>query len=159
VQIARRTVVDHLDVVSGSGLSDPVAAGLVTVGALDLGSGLLCKSEGREGGSRQSRARPRAERRRGRTEDLLDVGPGGVRSSGHERGTVSGTLLTTRDSGSDEKEALSLELVGSSDGVGVVRVSTVDDDVSLLEEGGELLNESVNGLSGLDEDCRCKGGR
>jgi len=35
-------VVDHLDVVAGAGLADPVAAGLVAVGALDLGGGLLC---------------------------------------------------------------------------------------------------------------------
>jgi hypothetical protein len=65
---------------------------------------------------------------------------------------VSGTLLTTGDTGTDKEETLGLEVVGSSDRVGVVRVSTVDDNVSLLEERLELLNKGVDGLSGLDEE-------
>ena len=105
-----------------TGLADPVTAGL----ALGLRSGLL--------------------------EDLLDVGPGGVRSTGHEGRAVSGTLLTTRDTGTDEQETLGLELLGSSDRVGVVRVTTVNDDVALLEVRLELSNEVVDGLTGLDEE-------
>ena len=116
------TVVDHLDIVAGTGLADPVTAGL-TVG---LGSSLL--------------------------EDLLDVGPGGIGTTGHERGTVTGTLFTTRDTGADKEETLGLELLGAADGVGIVRVTTVDDDIALLEVGHELLNESVNGGTGLDEE-------
>ena len=85
-------------------------------------------------------------------EDLLDVGPGGVGSTGHEGGTVSGTLLTTRDTGADEEETLGLELVGSSDRVGVVRVTTVNDNVTLLEVRLELADEVVDGLAGLDEE-------
>lgn len=80
------------------------------------------------------------------------MGPGGVRSTGHEGRTVSGTLLTTRDTGTDKQETLLLELVSSSDGVRVVRVSTIDDDVTLLEVGLELSNEVVDGLTGLDEE-------
>jgi hypothetical protein len=33
-----------------------------------------------------------------------------------------------------------------------VRVSTINDDISLLEEGLELTDEVVNGLTGLDEE-------
>jgi hypothetical protein len=116
------TVVDHLDVVARTGLADPVAARL----ASGLSSGLL--------------------------EDLLDVGPGGVGTTGHERGSVPGTLLTTRDTRADEEETLLLELVASADRVGVVRVTAVNDDVPLLEVGLELGDEVVDGLSGLDEE-------
>jgi hypothetical protein len=86
------------------------------------------------------------------TEDLLDVGPGGIGTTGHEGRTVSGTLLTTRDTGTDKEETLGLELVGSSDRVGVVRVTTVNDDIALLEVGLELTDEVVDGLTGLDEE-------
>ena len=87
-----------------------------------------------------------------RTEDLLDLGPGGLGSSGHHGRTVSGSLLSSGDSGSNEQETLGLELGGSSDRVGVVRVSTVNDDVSLLELRNELADEVVNSGSGLDEE-------
>ena len=116
------TVVDHLDVVAGTSLTNPVAAWLT----LSLSGGLL--------------------------EDLLDVGPSGVGTTGHERRAVTGTLLTTRDTGADEEKALGLELLGAADRVGVVRVTTVDDDVALLEVGLELANEVVDGLTGLDEE-------
>lgn len=65
---------------------------------------------------------------------------------------MSGTLLTTGNTGTDEEETLGLELVSSSDRVGVVRVSTVNDDVSLLEERLKLLDERVDGLTGLDKE-------
>jgi hypothetical protein len=103
-------------------LSDPVAAWL----ALGLSGSLL--------------------------EDLLDVRPSGVGSTGHEGRTVSGTLLTTRDTRTDEQEALGLEFVSSSDRVRVVRVTTVNDDVALLEVWLELSNKVVDGLTGLDEE-------
>ena len=88
----------------------------------------------------------------GLLEDLLDVGPSGVGSTGHEGRTVSGTLLTTRDTGTDEQETLGLELVGSSDRVRVVRVTTVNDDVTLLKVGLELSDEVIDGLTGLDKE-------
>jgi hypothetical protein len=80
------------------------------------------------------------------------VGPSGIGTTGHEGRTVSGTLLTTRDTGTDKEQALLLELVSSSDRVGVVRVSTINDDISLLEERLELTDKVVNGLTGLDEE-------
>lgn len=86
------------------------------------------------------------------TEDLLDVGPGSIGSTGHEGRTVSGTLLTTRDTGTDKEETLGLELVGSSDRVGVVRVTTINDDVTLLEVWLELSDKVIDSLTGLDEE-------
>jgi hypothetical protein len=114
--------VDHLDVVTSTLLTNPVAARL----AVGVGSGLL--------------------------EDLLDVGPGSGRSTGHEGRTVTGTLLTTGNTGTDEEETLGLELLGAAVRVGEVRVSTVDDDVALLEVGLELADEVVDGLTSLDEE-------
>jgi len=65
---------------------------------------------------------------------------------------VPGALLTARDARADEEETLGLELVRPADRVGVVRVAAVDDDVALLEVRGQLVDEGVDGLAGLDED-------
>jgi hypothetical protein len=116
------TVVNHLDVVTGSTLTDPITTGLTE----RLGSGLL--------------------------EDFLDRGPSGGRTTGHQGRTVSGTLFTTGNTGSNKQETLGLEFLGPSDRIRVVRVSTVDDDVALFEERFELLDERVDGGSGLDEE-------
>ena len=116
------TVVDHLHVVAGTGLTDPITAGL----AVDLSRGGL--------------------------ENLLDVRPRGGRTTGHERGTVTGTLLTTGNTRANKQETLGLELLCAADGVGVVRVTTVDDDVTLLELGDELVDEGIDGSTGLDEE-------
>jgi hypothetical protein len=114
--------VDHLHVVTGTSLTHPVATRL----AVDLSSGSL--------------------------EDLLDCGPGGRRTTRHERGTVTGTLLTTRDTRTDEEEALGLELLGAADRIGVMRVTTIDDNVALLKVGLELADEAVNGRTSLDKE-------
>lgn len=116
-----RTVVNHLHVVSGTGLTDPITAWL----ALNLGSRLL--------------------------EDLFDMRPCSGGTAGHEGRSVTGTLLTTGDTTADEKEALGLEILGTANRVGVVRVTTVDDDVTRLEVRYELLDESVDGITSLDE--------
>ena len=112
---------DHLHVVSRTGLTDPVTAGL----AVDLSGSLL--------------------------EDLLNVRPCSGRTTGHERGAIAGTLLTTRDTRADKEEALGLELLGATDRVRVVRVTAVNDDVTLLEVRQELLNEGIDGRTSLDE--------
>lgn len=116
-----RTVVNHLHVVSGAGLADPIAAWL----ALDLSSCLL--------------------------ENVLDMRPCSGGTAGHERRAVAGTLLTTGDTTADEEETLGLKLLGTANGVGVVRVTTVDNDVTRLEVRDELLDESVDGRTSLDE--------
>lgn len=112
---------DHLHVVTRAGLADPVAAGL----AVDLSSSLL--------------------------EDLLDSGPSRGGTAGHKRGTISSTLLTTGNTRAYEEQALGFELLRAADRVGVVRVTTIDDNITLFEVGLEELNEVINGLASLDE--------
>jgi hypothetical protein len=123
------TVVDHLDVVTSTLVTDPLAAGL----AVRLG---------RDG-----------------LEDVLDVGPGLLVTTGHDAGAVAGTLLSSRDTAADESDALGLQVLGAAVCVGVVRVATVNDDVALLEATlvEEELDEVVNGLTGHDEEHHAAG--
>jgi len=114
--------VNHLDVVTRTSLAYPVTAGF----AVDLGSGFL--------------------------EDLFDGRPGSGGTTWHEGGTITGTLLTTRDTRADEKEAFGFKLLGATDGIRVVRVTTIDDDVTLLQVGLELLDETVDSRTSLDEE-------
>lgn len=113
---------DHLDVVASTLVTDPVAAGL----AVALGGNAL--------------------------EDVLNVGPGGLVTTGHEGGTVASTLLTTGDTAADEADALPREVLGAAVAVGEVGVTAVDDDVTLLEERQEGLDEVIDGLAGHDEE-------
>ena len=92
----------HFDVVTGTGLANPITARLTE----RLGSGGL--------------------------EDGLNRWPGGCRATGHKRGTVAGTLLSSRNTRTDEQEALRLKLLGPSDGVGIMGVSAINDDITLL---------------------------
>src|SRR5512142_3371577 len=68
------TVVDHLDVVAGTFVTDPFTAGL----AVTLGSDAL--------------------------EDVLDVRPCALVTARHQRRTVPGTFLTTRDARADKTQ-------------------------------------------------------
>ena len=113
---------DHLDKVTGSLVSNPLAARL----AVALGGDVL--------------------------EDVLDERPGLLVSTGHDRGTVAGTLLATRNTGTNEADSLGSQVAGATVAVGEVRVATIDDDVTLLEEREERGNEVVNGRSGLDKE-------
>lgn len=115
------TVVNHLDVVTGTLVTDPVAAWLVVA----LGRDAL--------------------------EDVLDWGPGSLVTTGHHGGTIAGTLLATGNTGADKVEALGLEVPGPPVGVGEVRVSTVNDDVSGLEQRQKGLDPVVDGLASLHE--------
>lgn len=119
---------NHLDVVASTLVTDPLAAGL----AVRLGGDGL--------------------------EDVLDVGPGLLVATGHDGGTVAGTLLTTGDTGTDVADTLLLEVLGAAVGVGEVRVATVNDDVTLLKAVlEEELNEVVDGLAGHDEEHHAPG--
>jgi hypothetical protein len=122
------TVVNHLDVVASTVVTDPLAAGL----AVRLGGDVL--------------------------EDLLDVRPGLLVTTGHDGGTVAGTLLTARDTRTDEADTLGLEVLSAAVGVGVVGVATVNDDVALLKTVlEEELNEVIDGLAGHDEEHHAAG--
>lgn len=112
---------NHLDVVTSTLITDPLAARL----AIALGGNGL--------------------------EDILDVWPGLLVSTGHQRRTVAGTLLTSGDTGTDKSDALAREVLGSAGGVGEVGVTAINDDVAFLEMGEESLNEVIDGLTGHDE--------
>jgi hypothetical protein len=114
--------VNHLDEVASTLVTDPVAAGLTV-------------------------------RLRGDAlEDLLDEGPGGLVATGHDGRTVTGTLLTTGDTAADKADALALEVLGAAVAVREVGVTTVNDDITFLEEGEEGLDEVIDGLAGHDEE-------
>lgn len=85
-------------------------------------------------------------------ENVLDVRPGLLVTTGHDGGAVSGTLLTTRDTRTDEADALLGKVLGAAVGVGEVRVTTVDDDVAGVKERQDLLNPLINSLASLDKE-------
>lgn len=113
---------NHLDVVTSTLVTDPVTASLT----IALSSDAL--------------------------EDVLDVGPGGLVTTGHEGGAVTGTLLTTRDTAADEADALLVEVLRAAVAVGEVRVTTVNDDITLLKERQEGLDEVIDRLAGHDQE-------
>ena len=113
---------DHLDVVAGAGLANPITA-------------RVAKGFGRSG-----------------LENGLNGGPGGCRATGHERRPVTGALLSSRYAGTNEQEALLLEFFGPSDRVGVMGVAAIDNDITLFEMGNELLDEGVNGSASFDKE-------
>lgn len=108
---------DHLDEVTSALVTHPVTASL----AVALGGNAL--------------------------EDVLDEGPGLLVATGHQRGTVAGTLLTTGNTAADKADALLLQVLGAAVAVGEVGVTTIDDDVTLLKVGEERLNEVVDRLA------------
>ena len=112
---------DHLDVVTSTLITNPVTAWL----AVGLGSNVL--------------------------EDVLDVWPGLLVTTGHERWAISGTFLTTRDTSPDKSNTLLCKVLGSSVGVWVVGVATINDDITLVAVWEELLNEVVNSWTGHDK--------
>ena len=121
------TVVNHLDVVASTLVTDPVTAGLTVA----LGGDAL--------------------------EDVLNVGPSILVTTGHEGGAVAGTLLTTRDTAANEADTLLAEVLGAAVAVGEVGVTAVDDDITLLQEGQERLDEVIDGLAGHDEEHNATG--
>lgn len=113
---------NHLNVVSGSLISNPLTT-------------WLSVRLGRDG-----------------LEDVLDVRPRCLVSSWHDRWSVTGTLLTSRNTGTDKVDALLGEILGTAGGVWVMRVTSINDDIALLEVWEESLNEVVDWLSGHDEE-------
>ena len=107
------TIVHHLDVVASAGLTHPISAGFT----LNLSRGLL--------------------------ENLLDGRPGSRRTPGHERRSIAGAFLTTGHTRPNKEETLVLEVLDTTDCIGVMRVSAVNDDVTPFEMGGQLLDEVI----------------
>src|SRR5581483_4504381 len=89
-------VVDHLDVVTGAVLANPVATGRAVV---HLGGDGL--------------------------EDGFDVRPGCRRPTGHDRWTMAGAFLAPGNTGADVEQALGLDVFGAAGGVLEKRVAAV----------------------------------
>lgn len=119
------TVVHHLDVVTSTLITNPFTA-WVTVVSVTLGSDAL--------------------------ENILNIWPGLLVSTGHQRRTVSSTLLTAGDTGTDEADTLGSQVFCSAVGIGEMGVAAVNNDVALLAVGKEGLDEVVDWLTGHDQE-------
>jgi len=64
---------------------------------------------------------------------------------------MTGALLAARDTGTDEKESLGLNLFNAADCIWVVRVSTVNDDITLFEMRGQLVDKVIDGGASFDK--------
>jgi hypothetical protein len=114
--------VNHLDEVTSTLVTDPFTTGLT----VRLGGDAL--------------------------QDGLDLFPSGLVTTGHDRGTSTGTLLTTGNTTANEVDTLLLQVLGAAVAVGEVGVTTVNDDITLLKVGEKGLDEVINGLAGHDEE-------
>jgi len=114
--------VDHLDIVTRAGLAHPIATRLT----IDLSGSFL--------------------------EDGFYFWPSGRIATGHKRRTVACTLLATGDTSPNKKDALSFTLLRTADGVGVMGITTINDDVALLEIGDQLSDEIIDSRSSLNEN-------
>src|SRR5260221_10916781 len=115
------TVVHHLDVVSSTLLTDPVTARL----SESLSSRLL--------------------------EDLLNMNPSSGTTTRHKRRTMSSTFLTPRHTRTNIKKTLRLQFLHTTSRIGIMGVTTINDDISFLEMRNELLDEIIDGITGFDE--------
>ena len=77
------------------------------------------------------------------------LGPGRARAARHDRGPVTGALLSPRDAGPDEPQPGCFSGGSAADGVGEQRVAAVDDDVSRIEQRHQPFDEGVDRVAGL----------
>ena len=88
--------------------------------------------------------------------DLLEqraqrlVGLGGT--ARHDRRAVQRALLAAGDARADEVQAALADRLLAADGVGVEGVAAVDDDVAFFHRVGELVDDGVGRVAGLDHD-------
>lgn len=115
------TVVNHLDEMASTLITNPVATGL----AIRFGSNAL--------------------------EDVFDEGPCLLITTGHKRRSISGTLLTTRNTSTNEADLLISKVPSAAVGVGEMRVATIDDDIAGGEEGEKSSNKVIDSRTSLDE--------
>ncbi len=90
----------------------------------------------------------RADRLEHRAEALVGFGA----AAGHDGRAVQRALLATGDTHADEVQALFPEFRFAAAGVVEVRVAAVDDHVALFQEGGELVDHRVGGVTRVDHD-------
>jgi len=89
-------------------------------------------------------------------QNVLDVWPGLLVTTGHDRRAISRALLTTGDTGANEAEALLGKVSAASVGVGEMRVPSINDDVTwfcatLRDDGLDEVVDSLAGLEVFDE--------
>ena len=115
------TVVDHFDVVAGAAASHPVAAGLVI-------------------------ASPGCYR----LQYGLDRGPGRHITSRHDGWATPCTLLSPGYTGTDIQNAALRQTCYPPLCIGVERIASVNDDISLVEQGQQGIDVGFHNVSRLD---------
>jgi len=115
-------VVNHLHVMAGTTLAHPVTAGSTAVNL------------GRYG-----------------LKDLLHMEPCRRTAAGHDAGAATGTLLASGNSGADIEKALGLDILDATGRVVEEGISPVDNDVTGLKVGKDLLDEIVHGFARLHQ--------
>src|SRR5690625_2114638 len=80
-------------------------------------------------------------------EHVLDIRPCLLVTTRHQAGPVASTFLTTRNTGSDESDALVGQVFGATVRIGVMGVTTTDDDVTGFDVWEDGLDEVVDGLT------------
>ena len=115
-------VVDHLHIMAGTLLADPIAARRAV---LDLGGDGL--------------------------ENFFHMRPSGRRATGHDARSAPCALLAAGDSGADEEQTFCLQLALAAVGVIEKGIAAVDDDVAGFKVRGDLRDKIVHGLAGLHE--------
>lgn len=110
-------VVDHLHIVAGAAGADVDDAGLT----VHLGGDAF--------------------------KDGLHHLPGAGRAAGHDGGAFAGAFFAAGNASADEAEAFFSEISVTALGGLVEAVAAVDDDVALVEEGDELLDHRVHGVT------------
>ena len=118
-------VVHHFDVVPGSGFTDPFAARDVVVLA-DL------RTDG--------------------LQNVFNERPGFRMSAGHDARTFEGSFFAAGYSGTDETKTFFGEFDMATVGVDVIGVTTVDDDVALVEQRLQGIDDGVCSSAGLNHD-------
>ena len=143
--------------ISGAVLPEPVAQQLVGladqlhVGVLDAVVHHLDEVPGAVGadvGAAGHAVDVRGDLLEQRAERLVGLG----RAARHDRRAVERALLAAGDAGADEVQAALADRLLAADGVGVERVAAVDDDVAFFHGVGELVDDGVGRVAGLDHD-------
>ncbi len=116
------TVMDHLHIMAGAFVTNPVAAWF----AVAFGGYRL--------------------------EDVLDEGPCFLIASRHKTRSVASTFLTTRYPCANESKSLFFQSFRSAVGVGIMRVAAINDDISWFNERQQQIDEIVDWLSSHDEE-------
>jgi hypothetical protein len=66
-------------------------------------------------------------------QDILDIWPGFLVATGHDGRSITSTLFTAGYSSTNESNAFFSKVLCATVGIRVVRVATVDDNVTLLD--------------------------